>query len=95
MEKLYSEIDFGEVSVINLAKKLKPDLVLLDDASARTIAESFGFNVKGTIYVLLKSFKEKLLNKNELKDLLKNLISEGFRILPEFYAQILDEIEKS
>lgn len=93
IEKFISEIDLGEISVISLAKKLKPELILIDDASARTIAESLGFNVKGTIYILLKAYKNKILNKEEMKSLLRNLISEGFRISPEFYAEILDEIE--
>src|SRR3989344_3995870 len=49
------EIDLGEIALLSLAKKLRPSLILIDDASARTIAESLGFNVKGTIYILLKS----------------------------------------
>ncbi|MEK6824762.1 MAG: DUF3368 domain-containing protein, partial [Nanoarchaeota archaeon] len=63
IEKFAPEIDIGEIAVINLALKLKPDLILMDDASARTIAESFGFNVKGTLYVLLSAYKKRMIEK--------------------------------
>ena len=94
VEKFSSWIDFGEIAVINLAKKSKADLILIDDSSARVIAESFGFKVKGTLYVLLTAYRNKIISKNEIKYLIKLLVSEGFRISTEFYAQILDEIEK-
>ncbi len=94
VEKFSSELDFGEVAVISLAKKLKPSLVLIDDASARTIAESFGFNVKGTLYVLLRAYRGKLVNKNEVKDLVNRIVFAGFRISQEIYIQFLDELDK-
>lgn len=94
IEKFSNEIDLGEISVINLAKRLNADLILIDDASARAIAEILGFKVKGTIYILLESYRKKLINKKEIKDLLFLLISEGFRISSELYAKILDYIEK-
>ena len=94
LEKFASDIDLGEIAVINLAKKFKADLILIDDASARVIAESLGFKVKGTLYVLLQSYRNKILSKNETKDLLKLLVLEGFRISSELYVQILDALEK-
>jgi len=93
IEKFASEIHPGEIAVISLSKKLKPSLVLIDDATARTIAESFGFNVKGTLYVLLKAYKRKLINKNELKDSINQLIFSGFRISQELYIEFLSCIE--
>lgn len=89
------EIDIGEAAVISLARKLKPSLILIDDASARAIAESFGFNVQGTLYVLLLAYKKKILNNKEIKELLSELISAGFRISTELYSKILNEIDKN
>lgn len=94
MSEFISEIDIGEISVINLARNIKPKLLLIDDASARAIAESFGFEVKGTLYILLKAYKHKLMTKDEIKLSLKDLVSNGFRISSELYVQILDSIEK-
>ena len=64
IESFASEIDLGEIELISLATETKPYLILIDDASARAIAESFGFNVKGTIYVLLRAYKKKMISKN-------------------------------
>ena len=94
IEKFAPEIDLGEIALINLAKKLKADLILIDDASARTIAESLGFNVKGTLYILLKAYKKKLIHKDELKELINQLVFSGFRISQELYIEILEELEK-
>jgi len=94
IERFAPELDEGETALINLAKRLKVDLILIDDASARTIAESFGFNVKGTLYVLLKAYKKRLIDKDELKELINKLVFSGFRISQELYIQLLKELEK-
>ncbi|MBI2971999.1 MAG: DUF3368 domain-containing protein [Candidatus Aenigmarchaeota archaeon] len=83
----------GEIALINLAKDLKPGLVLVDDASARKIMESFGFNVKGTLYVLLLAYKKKIIAKNEAKRLVDELIVAGFRISTEIYSTVMKELE--
>ena len=83
----------GETSLISLAKETNPDLVLVDDASARKIIEGFGYNVKGTIYVLLLAYKKKLFKKDEARKLADNLILSGFRISTEIYAGIIKELE--
>lgn len=86
------ELDVGEVEVITLARKIKPDLVLTDDACGRSVAEGFGLNVKGTIYVLLKAYKNKLLSKEETIELIDKLIFAGFRLAPEVYINVLKEL---
>ncbi|HLC73111.1 MAG TPA: DUF3368 domain-containing protein [Candidatus Nanoarchaeia archaeon] len=91
---IYSEIDVGEQEAIELAKNLNSKLLLIDDAPARVIAESFGLSVKGTLFVLMKAYSKKIINKIETKNLLSRLISLGFRISPELYGKILDEIDK-
>ena len=83
----------GEVALINMAKEMTPDLILVDDASARKIMESFGFNVKGTIYVLLLAYRKKIITKNEARNLIDSLILAGFRISTEIYSRIMRELE--
>jgi len=92
--KFAPELELGEIAVMELAKKLKPKMLLIDDATARTIAESFGFNVKGTIYVILKAFKQRLINRKEAFTLISKLATAGFRISQEFYLQVIKKLEK-
>lgn len=95
IEILAPEIDLGEIELISLARKLNPHLILIDDASARTIAESFGFNVKGTLYILLTAYKKKIIDKTEIRDLINRIIVSGFRISQELYIRLMEELEKS
>ncbi len=83
----------GETSLIALAKETRPDLILVDDASARKIIEGLGYNVKGIIYVLLLAYRKKLIKKDEARKLVDNLILSGFRISTEIYAGIIKELE--
>ncbi len=95
LEFFSREIDLGELYAIQLAKNIQSSLLLIDDASARTIAESFGLNVKGTVYVLLDAKEKKFIDKKEIKELINELIYAGFRLSSELYGRILNEIEKS
>lgn len=90
-----SELDAGELETIQLAQELKASMVLIDDAPARIIAESLNLVVKGTLYVIIETYKKKLMNKAETKDLLSQLISLGFRLSAEIYAKVLDEIDNT
>lgn len=89
------EIDIGEAAAILLARKINANLLLIDDASARIIAQSFGLNVKGTVFVLLRAYKKKMLTKEEVRKLMGRLIAEGFRLSQELYVSVLEEIDNA
>lgn len=88
------ELDEGETAVIKLAREKDDPLLLIDDAAGRQIGISFGLDVKGTLYVILKAYKEEHLTKDESRDLLDEIISAGFRISSEQYSQVLRRLEK-
>lgn len=92
LPKFAPELDLGEAEVISLAREVKADLVLMDDASARSISESFGLNTKGTVHVLLKAYKSGLIARGDIKNMLDKLISIGFRLSPEVYSRVLGEL---
>ena len=92
--KLFEELDQGEMETISLALDMHPDLVLIDEAPARQIARSLHLQVKGTVYVLLLAYQKRMLKKDETKQLLAALLAAGFRLAPELYAKILNELEK-
>ncbi len=83
-------LDLGEAFAIVLAMQEKTDYFLTDDLDARTVAIKYNLEVHGTIGIILRAFREKIIYKktaiekvNELyaksslfitKDLIDNVI---------------------
>ena len=65
-------IDEGEAAAIVLAKKMGMP-ILLDDLAARRFATGLGLEVTGSIGILLKSTRLKILPKNAALDCLDKL----------------------
>jgi len=86
-------VHIGEAQAIILARKIDT-LLLMDESSGRAFAETLGLKVKGTLYVIMKALREKLLDKAEAKEIVLTLVSKGFRIEPKLLARILREIER-
>ncbi|MDR2428312.1 MAG: DUF3368 domain-containing protein [Candidatus Margulisbacteria bacterium] len=71
-EASISFMDRGEAEAIVLCREMKADYLLLDDKKARLIAETLGFSCVGTLAVLLKAKKEKLISN--LRPLFRKLL---------------------
>jgi len=77
----------GEVETILLAMETKADLCVLDDLLARKYAKSAGFNVAGTLGVLIAA-----KNKGHIKavkPVMDELISEGMYVDEALYMSAL------
>jgi predicted nucleic acid-binding protein len=93
MVKHAFEIHLGEAQAILLARKIGT-LLLMDESSGRAFAEALGLKVKGTLYVIMRALREKILDKAEAKEIVLTLVSKGFRIEPKLLARMLREIER-
>ena len=82
-------IDAGEASAIALAYDYQDVILIIDDLKARKEAARLGFNITGTLGVLIKLKKEGLIIS--MKQKIFQLKEIGFRISP----QIIEEILKS
>ncbi len=71
----FLDLDEGEAEVLILAKELNADLVIMDEIIGRRYSKQLGFNLTGTIGILLKA-KEKGLIES-MKDLLTELTKKG------------------
>jgi predicted nucleic acid-binding protein len=80
----------GELSVIQLAKKMKIKELIVDDRKAISVAKYFGLKVVSTPYLLLKSLKAKKITYEEFKDSFEGLIGLGYFISPDLYIRILE-----
>ena len=87
-----SEIHSGEVQAIILARRMKA-LLLMDESSGRAFAQIWGIDVRGVLYVIVRSLREKKLNRKEAKETVYALVSKGFRVEPNLLARILRALE--
>ncbi|MDF1532554.1 MAG: hypothetical protein SCH39_02735 [Methanosarcinales archaeon] len=82
MEKVFNcKLGSGEREAITLALKTG-SLLLINDEEASTIAEFPGVKTKGVLFVLLKSVKLGLLEKNESLAIFQQMLEDGFWLAP-------------
>ncbi len=79
----------GELSVIELSKKMKVEEFIVDDKSAIHVAKFFGLNVISTPYLMLKNLKAGRIDLKEFEDAIDRLIGAGYFISPNLYVKIL------
>ena|ERR1017187_4973853 len=82
-------IDKGEASAIALAAEKKDSIVILDDYSARKMAEKLDLKITGTLGVIIKAKKEYKINSVELY--INKLKAVNFRISNAFIEEALKE----
>ncbi len=79
----YPQLGKGEIAVIIVARKWKEEskefCCILDDKTARNVAEKIGLKCKGTIGTLKKLYENGKIKPEELKKKLKTLEKCGFR----------------
>jgi hypothetical protein len=73
--------------------KLKPDLVLIDDKTARNIAEYLGINVKGTLGVLVEAKRKGLISS--FKKPAFKMKEHGIRFSEQLINEISSTLEDS
>ena len=76
-ETLSVSLGFGEASSI-AAAKTRGYVFACDDRAARREADMLGVKLTGTIGILLKAIKRKVINKEEADVMLRRMIANGF-----------------
>ena len=86
--KIYqAKLHDGEVEVMMLAKEISADLLIIDDNAAKKFAKFLGFQVTGTLGILLKAKSEKIIS--EVKPILEKMQAENFYISDEIIKLVL------
>lgn len=70
-------LDPGEKEVLQFTCENEVELVLMDDMLARKYAKSYGLSVTGTIGVIVRAYRNKLLSLDELKIIFDSIISRN------------------
>lgn len=78
----------GEGEAILLAEELRPDVVLIDEQTGRTIALSRKLPVMGTLGVLVRADKTGMIAN--FPEVLERLKSSGFFIAESLHKQLLE-----
>lgn len=89
-------LDIGEKQSLYLAIRDKFDLILLDDLKAREESQKLGLQVKGTLGIIVQTYREGHVNLNEVKVIIQSIITrDDIWISSELCLRVLDELKKS
>ncbi len=83
----------SEKEAIALAIK-KKCIFLTDDNFAKSYALFQGIEVHGTMHVLTRAVIRRLIKKEEAKKVLEKMISAGFYVSTNTYAEFINSLEK-
>ena len=84
-------IHYGEAAVLAMGRRF--DLLLLDDLCARTFAKALGFEMAGTIGILLQAYDVGLISFSEFEESLDDLEYHDFWLRPHLKRRIVAEAE--
>ena len=63
-------LDIGESEAIIYADKIKADLLLMDEAAGRKVAQNMSLPITGSIGILIKAYKSGIITADEADDAL-------------------------
>jgi predicted nucleic acid-binding protein len=86
---LEMQIDKGEASAIALALETSENIIILDDWKARKLAERLGLSVTGTLGVIVRAKKKRIITS--IKPYLNKISDTNFRISEELEQDALKE----
>jgi predicted nucleic acid-binding protein len=87
MKLLQNQLDLGEASALALGLELGNVLLILDDLKGRKEAMRLGFEVTGTLGILLKAKERGFLTS--VRHQIEKLTAMGFRVSPRVQEQLL------
>lgn len=87
-------LDLGESEAIALALQEKSDYFLTDDLDARSVALNYSIKVHGTIGIILRAFKEKIIDKKTAINKINELYTgSSLFITINLIKQVINSIE--
>lgn len=88
-------LDLGESQAIALALQERADYFLTDDLDARSVAKDYNLEVHGTIGIILRSFREKIIDKKTAIGKINELSTKSsLFITKDLIEQIIKSVEE-
>ena len=85
------DLDLGEAEAITLVLQEKADYFLTDDLDARQVAKNYHIEVHGTIGIILRSFREKIISKELAIEKVRELKTKSSLFITQ---DLIDEVLK-
>ncbi|MGK7901811.1 MAG: DUF3368 domain-containing protein [Hormoscilla sp.] len=87
------KLDRGEQDVILLAQEIQADWVLIDEKMGRRIATELGFDVKGTLGVLLIAYQIGLISRDTVREALQELSQSSVYISQKLLDWFMKQLD--
>lgn len=87
------KLDRGEQDVILLAQEIQADWVLIDEKMGRRMATELGFEVKGTLGVLLIAYQIGLISRDRVRDALQELSQSSVHISQKLLDWFMKQLD--
>ena len=81
----------GDAETLALAGR-KNAVAIIDESNLRTIAEANKIEHRGSIFILFEMYRQKIINKKDIRKYLDEMIRLGWRCSTELYASVLTKI---
>ncbi len=87
-------IDLGEAFAIVLTMQEKADYFLADDLDARSVAIKYNIEVHGTVGIILRAFREKIIDKKTAIEKINELYHKSsLFITKDLVNEVINSIE--
>ena len=93
--KLGIRLGVGERQAISLACSLKVKKILTDDEDAAYVSRALRLKPRGTLYILLKAARNKVLAKDQIIEVLEKMLEDGFWLSPLIVQRFHKALEKA
>lgn len=87
-------LDLGEQAALTLMENYPGGVLLTDDAAARLAAVTLGYQVHGTIGILIRAIRRRQMKKEEILTILRDLPNlSTLYIGPDLLKEIIIQVE--
>jgi len=81
----------ADAEVIVLAKEIG-GIAILDEEVARSVADVYEVKNRGTVYIIFRFFKTKLISTEQARGAIDQMISAGWRCSTALYVEIMKHL---